>query len=47
MTEQTGTFHNYANAYKKKLTVRKILAVSHLSDAKIFPDTNTFLHFGG
>jgi hypothetical protein len=47
MTEKTGTFHNYANEYTKKLTVRKTLLVSRLSDAKIFPDTNPLLHFGG
>lgn len=32
---------------KKKLTVRKILPASHLSDAKIFRDIKPFLHFGG
>jgi hypothetical protein len=47
MTEQTGTLHNYANVYKKNWTVRKILPVGQLSDAKNFPDTNPFLHFGG
>ena len=46
MTEQTGPFHNYANVYEKKLTVKKILPVSHLSDAKLFPVTNPSLHFG-